>query len=107
MRTLALALALVLFALPAWPQLRSLPPDTERGHIRHVQEMTVAVDGRTMRLAPGATIRDQQNLIVVPTSLPAQGAVAEYLVNPDGQLSRVWLLTPDEQRRPRKPKPRR
>jgi hypothetical protein len=105
MRMLALALTLV--ALPSWAQIRSLPTDTERGVIRHVQEMTVAINGRNMRLAPGATIRDQRNFIVVPTSLPAQGAVAEYVINSDGELARAWLLTPEEERRPRKPAPRR
>ena len=97
-------LFLLLLCLPAWAQMRPLPDNTERGYIRHVNESVVAVDGKNMRLAPGATIRNQQNMIVVPMSLPAEGTIAEYLVDTQGQISRVWLLTPEEQRRPRKPR---
>jgi hypothetical protein len=97
-------LLLLLVALPAWAQLRPLPDNAERGFIRHVQETIVSIDGRKMRLAPGATIRNQQNMIVVPMSLPPEGAVAEYQVDPQGQIARVWLLTPEERKRPRKPR---
>jgi hypothetical protein len=92
---------------PSLAQFRTLPPDTDRGYIRHVRETLVQIDGTDLRLAPGATIRNQQNLIIVPTALPPDGAVAEYVTNAAGELTRVWLLTPEEQQRPRKPKPRR
>jgi len=86
-------------------QLRTIPPDTERGYIQHVEQSLVTMDGKTMRLAPGSTIRNTQNLIIVPTALPPEGAVAEYLVDRDGQIARVWLLTPaEESREKRKPK---
>ena len=106
-RTLALCLILLVLSPPAFAQLRTIPPDAERGHIRHVQEMIVAVDGRNARLAPGATIRNQQNMVIVPMSLPQDGAVAEYQMDAQGQISRVWLLTAEEAKRPRKPRPRR
>ena len=59
--------ALVLFAVAAgsaWAQLRTLPQDAERGDIRHVEGMTVTIDGTERRLAPGAQIRDATNLII-------------------------------------------
>ncbi len=100
MKRLVLALLFCLCGAAA-AQVRTLPPDTERGFIRHVEGMSVSINGRPMRLAPGATIRGQDNLIIVPTALPADGALAEYLVNRDGEVSRVWLLTPDEAKRDR------
>src|SRR5438094_892941 len=44
---------------------------------------------------------DRQNLIIVPVTIPREGAWAAYSLNRDGQIFRVWLLTPDELARPR------
>jgi hypothetical protein len=63
--------------------------------------MAVAVDGKVMQLAAGAQIRDRQNLIIVPTAIPPNGAWADYVLNRDGEIFRVWLLTPEELARPK------
>ncbi len=78
-----------------------IPQDSRRGYIRHVEEMAVTVDDKAMQLAAGAVIRDQQNLIIVPVTIPRGGAWAAYKLDRDGQIFRVWLLTPDELARPR------
>jgi hypothetical protein len=54
-----------------------------------------------VQLAPGAQIRDQQNLIIVPMAIPQGGAQADYILNGDGELFRAWLLTPQELAQPR------
>ena len=77
-----------------------IPQDSRRGYIRHVQEMAVTVDDKAMQLAAGAIIRDRQNLIIVPVTIPREGAWAAYNLDRDGQIFRVWLLTPDELARP-------
>src|SRR2546425_8035811 len=77
-----------------------IPQDSRRGYIRHVQEMAVTVDDKAMQLAAGAVIRDQQNLIIVPVTIPREGAWAAYNLDRDGQIFRVWLLTPGELARP-------
>ena len=77
-----------------------IPQDSRRGYIRHVQEMAVTVDDKAMQLAAGAIIRDRRNLIIVPMSIPRGGAWADYVLDRDGQVLRVWLLTPDELARP-------
>ncbi len=93
----------LLWAESVLAQTRSIPipQDSRRGYIRHVQEMAVTVDDKTMQLAAGAIIRDRQNLIIVPVTIPREGAWAAYSLNRDGQIFRVWLLTPDELARPR------
>jgi hypothetical protein len=98
-----LALVPALLAAPAVAQFRvpPIPPEAQRGVIRHLKEMAVAVDNRPVQLAPGAQIRDQQNLIIVPMALPPGGAAADYILNGDGELFRAWLLTPQEQAVPR------
>jgi len=102
-RAACLALLPVLFwAASVLAQARPspIPQDSRRGYIRHVQEMAVTVDDKAMQLAAGAVIRDQQNLIIVPVTIPRGGAWAAYKLDRDGQIFRVWLLTPDELARP-------
>ena len=103
-RAACLALLAVLFgAVPVLAQTRPspIPEDSRRGYIRHVEEMAVIVDDKAMQLAAGATVRNQQNLIIVPMSIPREGAWADYMLDRDGQVLRVWLLTPAELARPR------
>src|SRR5229473_8078669 len=96
-------LPVLLWAVPAFAQTRPspIPQDSRRGYIRHVAEMAVTVDDKAMQLAAGAIIRDRQNLIIVPVAIPREGAWAAYSLDRDGQIFRVWLLTPDELARPR------
>jgi len=93
----------LLWAVSVLAQTRSspIPQDSRRGYIRHVQEMAVTVDDKAMQLAAGAIVRDRQNLIIVPVTIPREGAWAAYSLDRDGQIFRVWLLTPDELARPR------
>ncbi len=95
-------LPVLLWAASVLAQARPspIPQDSRRGYIRHVQEMAVTVDDKAMQLAAGAVIRDQQNLIIVPVTIPRGGAWAAYKLDRDGQIFRAWLLTPDELARP-------
>jgi hypothetical protein len=76
-------------------QVRAIPGEAKRGEIRHVENMLVQIDGVRQRLAPGAQIRDAANRVVVPTALPA-GAKVKYLLNQEGMVRQVWILTPEE-----------
>ena len=98
-----LALLPALLAAPAWAQFRTppIPAESYRGVIRHLNGMTVAIDQKPTRLTTGAQIRNQLNLIIVPTALPQNGAWADYTLNADGEIFRAWLLTPDELARPK------
>jgi len=93
------ALLLALACAAAQAQLRHIPAEAQRGQIRHLQDMLVAINDETRRLAPGAQIRDPANLIVVPSALPP-GALVKYTLNAQGQVQRVWILTPLEAAQP-------
>lgn len=99
MRIPILALLLALACATAQAQLRTLPPDAKRGEIRHLYQMNVVIGGEEMRLAPGAQIRDASNMIMLPTALPP-GSLVKYLLNSQGQVMRVWILTPQEAAQP-------
>jgi len=95
MRYLAV-IALVLAQMsPAAAQLRTIPADAKRGEVRHLTDMLVELDGKQRRLSAGAQIRDADNRLVVPSSL-VQKREVKYLVDAQGLLHRVWILTPQE-----------
>ena len=95
----SLALALAVGASAVCAQVRNIPAETKRGLIRHFQEMTVEINGRAMRLAPGAQIRDATNLIVLPAAVPA-GSLVKFSLDANGDLSGVWILTAEEAAQP-------
>ena len=95
---------LAAMAQNALAQMRQIPDNVARGWLQHVQETMISIDGKPLRMAPGGTIRNQQNLIVVPASLAGPGALAEYKLDAAGQVSRAWLLTPEEAARPVPPR---
>ena len=103
MRRKLLALLICALVLPAAAvaQERQIPDYATRGNIVHVQDIMVKIDGQSMRLSPGAQIRSQANLIIVPMSLPP-GALVKYTLDRMGQIYRVWLLTPEETAAPDK-----
>src|SRR5258708_21438304 len=96
-------LPVLLWAVPAFAQTRpsAIPENSSRGYIRPVDEMAVTVDDQAMQLAAGAIIRDQQNLIIVPVTIPRERAWAAYHLDRDAQAFRLWLLPPLALLRPR------
>ena len=88
-----------LLAFGVLAQVRTIPDEAKRGEMRHVQDMLIEIDGVQQRLAPGAQIRDAANRVIVPTALPA-GAKVKYLLNGQGHVRQVWILTPEEAAKP-------
>jgi len=89
---------LLLAASLAGAQVRSIPDDARVGQIHHLQDMVVEIDGAAQQLAPGAQIRDASNRIILPIAIPS-GTRVKYLVDANGQVHRVWILTPEEAQR--------
>ena len=79
----------------ALAQFRTIPEDSKRGVMTHVQEMTVDIDGTQQQLSAGAQIRNAENRIVVPTAVPP-GTPVKYRLDSEGKVRQVWLLTPQE-----------
>src|SRR5690606_32917375 len=103
LRRALLTLGLMLAFGAAEAQLRTIPPDAKRAKVKHVQGMTIAVDGKAHSLSAGAQIRDAENRILVPAALAGE-VLAKVQLNPQGQVHRVWILTPFEAAQP-DPKP--
>ncbi len=93
------AIAALLMATAAHAQMRSIPAEARRAELRHLQEMVVELNGTPVRLAAAAQIRDQSNRIVLPASL-TETSLVRYLTDPQGQVTRIWILTPAEAAQP-------
>ena len=100
LRRLLLAFCLLLPALPALAQgvVRYIPPQAAVGAMSAISGNQVAIGDYTYRLAPGIQIRNEQNLIVLSDTLRNfSGTVTvRYLVDFNGDLFRVWILTDTE-----------
>jgi hypothetical protein len=100
--TAVLAASLVVFAQPLGAQTldpQRIPPmakHAQRGVLRVMAPPEVLLNGQPARLAPGARIRDRNNLLVVSGALLGQDLVVRYTRDPLGLLHEVWVLTPRE-----------
>jgi uncharacterized lipoprotein YajG len=94
----ALLVCLCLIAGSAHAQLRNIPEQAKDGQIRHLQDMIVSINGVAARLAPGVQIRDRDNRLVLPTAVPP-GSQVKYLLDEQGMVRQVWILTPAEANR--------
>lgn len=79
--------------------LRTIPEDAPKAEMEPPQGGLVVMDRSAMQLAVGAQIRDQSNRIVMPATL-TERQVVRFKVDPEGQVSRVWILTPEERQQP-------
>ena len=94
--TLVAALA-VMPALAQSP--RNFTVKALRGELVIVQPPDVRLNGQPARLAPGARIRDENNLVQLSGSLINRRFVVNYTSDLSGNLLDVWVLTPQERAR--------
>jgi hypothetical protein len=80
---------------PAVGIVRTLPAESRHGTLSSAAIGSIVIDGKTLPLSPGAQIRNQANLIVMPTMVQ-QAVPVRYLVDPLGYVTRIWILTPAE-----------
>ena len=82
----------------AYAQVRTLPANAKRVTVGHQQFSMpyVALGNRQVKLAPGAVIYDQQNRSIVHGALPP-GADVVFTTDMQGDVSRIYILTPSEQ----------
>lgn len=90
----AVALAAALSAAAQAP--RPFPASALRGELVITQPPEIRLNGQPARLAPGARIRDAQNLLQTSGSLVGQRLVVHYTRDNLGQPLEVWVLTPAE-----------
>ncbi len=96
-RRAILATLMLCAAAPAAAQVqRNFPANALRGTLVVAAPPEVLLNGVPARLAPGARIRDQNNMIAMSGPLAGQKLLVHYTVDPQGALREVWILTPAE-----------
>jgi hypothetical protein len=96
-RCLVLAATLVATTLPAAAQVqRAFPQDALRGEVAVGNPPEIEVNGVAARLAPGARIRDQNNMLAMSASLSGLRFAAHYTIDTNGNVRDVWILRADE-----------
>lgn len=71
-------------------RLRSIPEDALKGVMWPPQGRRVRINDSIMTLAPGATIRDMSNRMVLPNSV-RQPKKIRYTLDTYGQVRRIWI----------------
>ena len=93
------AVAAIVACAPAVAQVqRNFPQNALRGTIAIGEAPAILLNGEPARLAPGARIRNQANLLETPSALLGQKFAAHYTLDLGGLVNQVWVLRGDEAR---------
>jgi hypothetical protein len=93
---IAFVASLMLVGGASAQSMRKFPPTALRGTFEVVQAPDVALNGKPARLAAGARIAGQDNMLKLSASLTGQKYLVHYTVDTQGLLKDVWILTADE-----------
>ncbi|HWQ39290.1 MAG TPA: hypothetical protein VNM24_11895 [Burkholderiales bacterium] len=96
--------AAVLTALEAGAD-RNFPAKAQRGEISAHRYPYYTIDKQVRRLAVGGKIYNEHNMIVMPAAVQTQKLQVMYLLDANGELAAIWLLTPAEAAKYRRSKP--
>ena len=78
-------------------EIRNFPPAAMRGRLLITAPPQVTLDGKPDVLAPGARIRNTQNMLVTTAALAGQELRVNYTREAStGMLQEVWVLTEAE-----------
>ncbi len=85
------------FVMPASAQVqRNFPQNALRGEIVMGTPPEITLNGNPTRLAPGARIRNQNNLLEMSAAIAGSRLVVNYTTDLSGLVRDVWILRPDE-----------
>lgn len=89
-------------AVGAQPGVRNFPKQALRGTMTVKQPPYLEMDDRVTRFTPGARILDEGNRIRHSAALVNRELAVNYLMDRQGRVTQVWLLTEAEkkERRP-------
>jgi hypothetical protein len=96
---LTICLSAVL-SVPALAFERPFPAPTKRGQMTPGAYPEIAIDGKLRRLAPGARIWNENNLIEMPAAVRGSDLIVNYTEDSHSEIDRIWILTPEEARQP-------
>ena len=78
---------------------RNFPQNALRGTVAVVNANEIVLNGRPARLAPGARIRNADNMLEMSGGLIGREFAANYTVESDGLVRDIWILRNEERAR--------
>ena len=94
---LGACMSLAVFCGSAWAQVqRNFPQTALRGDLTMGIPPEIVLNGKSARLAPGARIRGQDNMMILSGALTGSRLLVHYTLDPNGQVRDVWILRADE-----------
>jgi uncharacterized membrane protein YjjP (DUF1212 family) len=97
MRALAFLISITLAAAliaGCGSSTKTQPDGSVFGTMTTGQLPEVKIDGKAMRLAPGARVYNASNLTITPNQVPAESRV-RYKTDAMGLVNQVWILPPE------------
>jgi hypothetical protein len=85
--------------VPTMGIVRALPEESLAGEMQPPWQGQVQIDGKTYALSPGAQIRNELNMIILPSMVQAPVRV-RYQTDIAGAVHRVWILSATEVAQP-------
>ena len=90
------AVILATLACSAAAYERPFPSNAKRGTMTPAIYPAIVIDGAQRMLSPGAQIFNTHNTIDMPASLSGSNVVVNFTENNQGQIHRIWILSPQE-----------
>ena len=85
---------------PAFGIVRMLPEEAKRGEMMPPTAfMQVQIDGKTLPMSPGVQIRNDLNMLILPTMVQ-QPVKVRYLTDYAGAVYKIWILSSAEASQP-------
>ena len=96
--TIFASMPLVILPLPlaAQSSVRHFPNSAQRGEFEVISPPNVLMDGKPVRLSPGARIKNPNNMLVMSASLVGKRLDVNYLPDAQGMIHEVWILNAAE-----------
>ena len=95
LKVLAALLASVLVGLAAAParaQIRRIPEDARLATLKLGVFPDAELNGKAVKLGPGVRIYNQDNIIVVPSTVKDARLVVAYVTGSLGEVVAAWIL---------------
>lgn len=93
---LVLSLLVALAAAPVHAQTRPIPDGARLATLKLGVFPDAELDGRPIKLGPGARIFNRDNMLVIPASLKGVTSVVAYVTGSLGEVVTVWVLNDAE-----------
>ncbi|MEO8630115.1 MAG: hypothetical protein ABI612_18765 [Betaproteobacteria bacterium] len=93
---LLLSVIVAIAASPAQAQIRPIPANARLATLKLGVFPDAVLNGKAIRLGPGARIYNRDNIIIIPSTLKDVTMVVAFATGSLGEVVSAWILTDQE-----------